>query len=110
MSQYLESLTVGDTVDVRGPSGKVTYLGRGYLRVKLPGKPEQIRHCTQLGLIAGGTGITPMLQIIMAVLKDKEDTTKLFLLFANQVCRWECLLNVFIFSDRQRKIFYCVLS
>ncbi len=86
MSQYLESLSVGDTVDVRGPSGKVTYLGRGYLKVKYPGKPEQIRHCTQLGLIAGGTGITPMLQIVMAVLKDKEDTTKLFLLFANQVC------------------------
>ncbi len=85
MSQYLESLSLGDTVDVRGPSGKVTYLGRGYLQVKLPGKPEQIRHCTQLGLIAGGTGVTPMLQIIMAVLKDREDTTKLFLLFANQV-------------------------
>lgn len=29
MSQYLESLKIGDTIDVRGPSGKVTYLGRG---------------------------------------------------------------------------------
>ena len=85
MSQYLNSLNIGDTIDVRGPSGKVHYLGRGYLQVKLPGKPETTRHCTQLGLIAGGTGITPMLQIIRAVFKDPQDTTKVFLLFANQV-------------------------
>ena len=29
MSQYLESLKIGDTIDIRGPSGKLTYLGRG---------------------------------------------------------------------------------
>ncbi len=56
MSQYLNSLSIGDTVDVRGPAGKVTYLGRGKLRVKLPGKPEQMRHAKKIGLIAGGTG------------------------------------------------------
>ena len=29
MSQYLDLLEVGDTVDIRGPSGKLTYLGKG---------------------------------------------------------------------------------
>ena len=29
MSQYLDTLNVGDTVDIRGPAGKLTYLGRG---------------------------------------------------------------------------------
>lgn len=29
MSQYLDSLSIGDTVDVRGPDGKVSYIGRG---------------------------------------------------------------------------------
>ena len=29
MSQHLDSLQIGDTIDVRGPEGKVTYLGRG---------------------------------------------------------------------------------
>ena len=56
MSQYLNSLGVGDTVDITGPAGKVRYLGQGYIRVKNPGKPEEIRFCTDLGLIAGGTG------------------------------------------------------
>lgn len=36
-------------------------------------------------MIAGGTGITPMLQIIRAVIRgrDKGDTTKIDLIFAN---------------------------
>jgi NAD(P)H-flavin reductase len=35
-------------------------------------------------MIAGGTGITPILQVINAVLKDPEDTTQISLLYANQ--------------------------
>ncbi len=54
-------------------------------RVKFPGKPEEIRKAGHIGLISGGTGITPMLQIIMAILKDEEDNTKVSLLYANQV-------------------------
>lgn len=29
MSQHLDSLGIGDTIDVRGPSGKFLYLGKG---------------------------------------------------------------------------------
>ena len=83
MSQYLDTLKIGDTVDVRGPLGKVIYLGRGDVQYKEKSTPE-IRHATDIGLIAGGTGITPMLQIIKAILKNPKDTTKVSLLFANQ--------------------------
>ena len=31
MSQYLDSLKIGDTVDIRGPDGKVNYLGKGQI-------------------------------------------------------------------------------
>lgn len=34
-------------------------------------------------MIAGGTGITPMLQIIKAILRNPEDKTQIDLLFAN---------------------------
>ena len=34
-------------------------------------------------MIAGGTGITPILQVIKAVLRDLEDKTKLSLIFGN---------------------------
>lgn len=85
MSQYLDSLEIGDTVDIRGPSGKLTYLGRGKFAVKENTKdPVKFRTAKNVGLIAGGTGITPMLQIISAVIKDSEDKTNISLLFANQ--------------------------
>ena len=29
MSQYLDALPIGGTIDVRGPAGKLTYLGQG---------------------------------------------------------------------------------
>ncbi len=38
----------------------------------------------KIGLIAGGTGVTPMLQLIQAVASDPEDHTELHLIFANK--------------------------
>ena len=35
-------------------------------------------------MIAGGSGITPMYQIIKHILKDKGDGTKVWLIYANQ--------------------------
>lgn len=35
-------------------------------------------------MIAGGSGITPIWQVINAVLKNPNDTTEIWLLFANQ--------------------------
>lgn len=85
MSQYLETLNIGDTIDFRGPSGLIVYEGNGQLAVKSQKMAPSVRRVFhELGMIAGGTGITPMLQIIWAVLKNKEDKTKISLLFANQ--------------------------
>lgn len=55
-------------VKVRGPKGFFKY------------SPTLSRH---IGMIAGGTGITPMLQIIRAALKNPADKTKLSLIYAN---------------------------
>jgi cytochrome-b5 reductase len=35
------------------------------------------------GMIAGGTGVTPMYQVAAAILKDPQDTTRISLLFGN---------------------------
>merc|ERR1712146_740242 len=40
--------------------------------------------CKHLGMMAGGTGITPMLQIVAAIMKDPKDSTQVSLLYANQ--------------------------
>lgn len=35
-------------------------------------------------MIAGGSGITPIWQVLMHALKDEKDTTEMWVLFANQ--------------------------
>jgi len=35
-------------------------------------------------MIAGGSGITPILQVLKAAVKDKQDNTEMWVLFANQ--------------------------
>lgn len=84
MSQHLESLEIGDSIDVRGPSGKLNYTKPGILEIKDGLKPVVEKRCSNIGMIAGGTGITPMLQVIRAILKNQADNTKMWLLFANQ--------------------------
>ncbi|KAJ5102550.1 NADH-cytochrome b5 reductase 1 [Penicillium argentinense] len=73
ISKYLTTLKVGQTMKVRGPKGAMVYT------------PNMCRH---IGMIAGGTGITPMLQIIEAIIRNRprnggNDTTKVDLIFAN---------------------------
>jgi nitrate reductase (NAD(P)H) len=80
MSQHLESLNIGDTIDIKGPVGHFEYLGRG--KFKLHNK--EVRQCSSMGMICGGTGITPAYQVMKAALKDKEDATQFYLLYANQ--------------------------
>ncbi|THC95401.1 hypothetical protein EYZ11_005125 [Aspergillus tanneri] len=73
ISKYLTTLDVGQTMKVRGPKGAMVYT------------PNMCRH---IGMIAGGTGITPMLQIIKAIIRNRprnggNDTTQVDLIFAN---------------------------
>ncbi|KAK9318949.1 hypothetical protein V1517DRAFT_334139 [Lipomyces orientalis] len=69
ISKHVGGLQVGQTIRVRGPKGNMVY------------RPGLVR---SFGMIAGGTGITPMLQIIRAVLKNPEDTSEIGLIFANE--------------------------
>ncbi|KAJ8751496.1 hypothetical protein K2173_016720 [Erythroxylum novogranatense] len=68
MSQHFASLKPGDSVEVKGPIEKLRY------------SPNMKKH---IGMIAGGTGITPMLQVIEAILKNPYDNTQVSLIYAN---------------------------
>jgi len=85
LSLHLDSLKLGDTIEMKGPKGHLEYLGNGNFTVTQMRKPMQSRHAKHFGLIAGGTGITPCLQIINAVLKDPENSSiTLSMIYANQ--------------------------
>lgn len=73
ISAHMSTLKIGDTMKIKGPKGAMVY------------EPNL---CKRIGMIAGGTGITPMLQIIRAInrMRPKNggtDTTKVDLIFAN---------------------------
>jgi len=85
MSQHLDNMEIGDCIDVRGPSGLFVYHGKGEYSVKADKKSAPTRGSAKhFGLIAGGTGITPMLQLIRQIFKNREDKCTVSLLFANQ--------------------------
>lgn len=85
MTQHLESLKIGDTIEVRGPSGRLNYLDNGEFSMKkLRKDPPTLIKVKKVAMIAGGTGITPMLQLIRHITKNANDKTQLCLLYANQ--------------------------
>jgi len=77
ISKYVANMKIGQTIKCRGPKGQFVYA------------PNMVR---AFGMIAGGTGITPMLQIIRAITENPEDKTQIDLIFAN-VNREDILLK-----------------
>ncbi|KAG5509589.1 hypothetical protein JKF63_06294 [Porcisia hertigi] len=87
LSQHMYHMNIGDKLEMRGPQGKLTYLGNGTTRIQKPGRGPVTQKVDAYAAIAGGTGITPILQIIHAIKKNKEDRTKVFLVYGNQTER-----------------------
>lgn len=81
MSQYLDEIKIGDMVDMRGPVGEFEYSKNGNFTIE--GEPC---FASKFNMIAGGTGITPCMQIAAEILRHPEDPTVISLIFA---CREE---------------------
>ncbi|KAK6775607.1 hypothetical protein RDI58_026608 [Solanum bulbocastanum] len=79
MSQHLDSLPIGAFLDVKGPLGHIEYQGKGNFLVH--GKQK---FANKLAMIAGGTGITPVYQVMQSILKDPEDDTEMYVVYANR--------------------------
>lgn len=80
MSQHLDQLKVGDTIDIRGPVGEFEYIANGNFTI------DQEAHVAKTyNMIAGGTGITPVMQIAAEILRHPEDNTRMKLIFACRV-------------------------
>jgi len=67
-SKHIHSLKVGDNLGIKGPNPKFPY---------------QLNQFEEVALIGGGSGITPLYQILDYALPDKNNKTKFKLIFAN---------------------------
>ncbi|KAK9840785.1 hypothetical protein WJX81_004485 [Elliptochloris bilobata] len=69
LSKHIIGLREGDTLEFKGPVMKLTY------------KPNMMK---AIGMVAGGSGLTPMLQIASEILRNPDDKTEVSLIFGNQ--------------------------
>lgn len=68
MSEHMHNMKPGDELEMKGPIQKFKW------------EPNQFE---EIAMIAGGSGITPMYQLIRAVTKNPADKTKLHLIYSN---------------------------
>jgi len=80
MTRALDSIPVGHWVDFKGPIGKFEYRGRGLCLIN--NKPRNVK---RLFMICGGSGITPIFQVLRAVMQDKHDATTCVVLDGNRL-------------------------
>lgn len=100
MTMALDKLPLGAEIDCKGPTGRFEYLGNG--RVLISGKERKVR---SFKMICGGTGITPIFQVLRAVMQDPQDPTTCVVLDGNRqeediLCRTE--LDAYVAADSQR--------
>ncbi|CEP23808.1 CBR1 [Cyberlindnera jadinii] len=69
ISKHIAEMEIGESLKVKGPKGFFEYT------------PNMVTH---FGMVAGGTGITPMFQIIEAIANNPEDKTEVDLVYGNQ--------------------------
>jgi cytochrome-b5 reductase len=98
-------MDVGQLLSIRGPIPKYKWEENKSATSPSPSsflsRVNMSRH-EAIGLIAGGTGITPMYQLIKAIFKNPKEKTKVTLVYGN--------VSHFVFkevNDRlQKRIFY----
>lgn len=81
MSQYVDTLAIGNYLDFKGPIGEFEYLQDG--KFVLEGEGDCEARC--FTMIAGGTGITPVMQIASEIMRHANDPTRMSLIFACRV-------------------------
>ncbi|GBE78768.1 Nitrate reductase [NADPH] [Sparassis crispa] len=90
MSIGFHALRIGDTIDLKGPLGSFTWQGLGTALYR-----STCRNIKEIGMVCGGSGITPILQVLRSILHDPDDSgTRIWLLYANRteadiLCREE---------------------
>ena len=80
MSQAIDALPIGNSIEMKGPIGKFEYCGHGKCLIN-----EKPRHVKTFVMICGGSGITPIYQVFRAVMQNPNDETKCIVLDGNRL-------------------------
>jgi len=118
LTQLLDAMKLGEVIEAKGPLGE--YIFNTTMPAGVTKDPEAMPTFTYtpsgtktpfrtIGFIAGGSGITPVLQTVHALLEDPERKIEVFILYANRsvddiLCREE--LDELVKDPRVKDIWY----
>jgi nitrate reductase (NAD(P)H) len=106
MTTGFHQLQVDDEIELKGPLGSFVWQGRGTAHIK--GTPRTFK---EIGMVCGGSGITPILQVLRAILHELEHTdTRLWLICSNKVILLMAGRDRADVPCRPRPTFSCVRS
>lgn len=79
MSNILDTIPLGEEVEIRGPTGEIQYHGSSTFTIS-----SKIYHFPRINLILGGSGITPGFALLSHSLNTPNDTTQFRVIDANK--------------------------
>ncbi|KAJ3951178.1 hypothetical protein N0V92_012413 [Colletotrichum tropicale] len=79
MSNILHCMPIGGEVEIRGPTGEITYEGNG--RFIIDGEERVYR---QVSLVLGGSGVTPGYSLVARIVESGDDETEVRVVDANK--------------------------
>jgi len=92
LTQHMEGMKLGDTLDFKGPLGEFIFNCGDPTATPRADGLASFTHARsgleqpfdRLGFIAGGSGITPVLQVMTNLLRDPAAKVRVWVLYANQ--------------------------
>ncbi|KAG2156759.1 uncharacterized protein EDB93DRAFT_866595 [Suillus bovinus] len=108
MTTGLHQLRIGDSVELKGPLGSFMWDGPSIALWK--GIKRSIK---EVGMICGGSGITPILQVLRSILQNAESETRVWVVSANKteqdiLCREELDLLFALHGKGRFKLHYAL--
>ena len=86
MTRYIDSLKLGDHLEMTGPVGRLKYFGNGsFGLIYNKGEPEQKKTYKNIGMVAGGTGFAPFYQTAKTISQETGAPTNTQMIYANHV-------------------------
>ncbi|KAK4131293.1 hypothetical protein BT67DRAFT_427849 [Trichocladium antarcticum] len=86
LSNLLDCIPLGEEVEIRGPTGDISYLGNSDFLIAHPSptQPPRKRHFPRVSLVLAGSGITPGYALMKRIVGTPGDETQVRGLDANR--------------------------
>nr|POF18611.1 nitrate reductase [nadh] 1 [Quercus suber] len=79
MSNILDCMPLGEEIEIRGPTGEITYNGQGHFTIT-----DEEHTFKRINLVLGGSGLTPGYALIARALLGKDENVELRVVDANK--------------------------